>query len=74
MSRPSQKPGLPTTNCSPINDSLGMNMVIEIPKHLMKNEIRIHLMAVVNPFFGPTHLLRVCVGHTTRRQATGVHC
>jgi hypothetical protein len=32
--------------CSP-NDSLGMNMVIEIPKHLM---------AVVNPFFGPIYL------------------
>ena len=41
--------------CSP-NDSLGMNMVIEIPKHLLKNEIRIHLMAVVNPFFGPIYL------------------
>ena len=41
--------------CSP-TDSIGMNMVIEIPAKLMKGEIKIHLMAVVNPFFGPIYL------------------
>ena len=41
--------------CSP-NDSLGMNMVLEVPKHLYKGEIKIHLIAVVNPFFGPIYM------------------
>jgi hypothetical protein len=41
--------------CSP-NDSLGMNMVLEVPRHLFKGESKIHLIAVVNPFFGPIYM------------------
>lgn len=41
--------------CSP-NDSLGMNMVLEVPAKLIKGELKIHLIAVVNPVFGPIYM------------------
>jgi len=41
--------------CSPA-DSLGVNMVLEVPAHLIRGKIKIHLFAVVNPFFGPIYM------------------
>jgi hypothetical protein len=41
--------------CSP-EDTLGVNLVIEMPAHLLRGEIKIHMFAVVNPFLGPVYM------------------